>query len=67
MTQPIINRFEIQDNYIKGYATVEDQECEIISIPTMKGLYGMNMISMGDEALEDLITRINNSIKGITQ
>lgn len=63
MTNSItIHRLEIKGNYIKGYGLVEEKEYEAISIPTTKGLYGMNMIAVGDETLKDIVDIINNSL-----
>lgn len=57
-----LTRFDLRDNHIRGYVKVEETEYEAISIPTTKGLYGMNMIAMTDETLKGLIEMLNNSL-----
>jgi len=57
-----ITRFEVQDQYIKGYVVIDDQECEVISLPIHKGLNDVRMIYLNEETLTDIIEMINYSL-----
>lgn len=58
-----VDRITIENNTIIGYKFVEEKEYKNIIIPLIDLSNGLQQITISNEALNDLIATLNNSIK----
>lgn len=59
-----LTRVTIENKSIKGYGNdIEGKEWEYLNIPFSPTVYGLNAITISSEALTDIVTLLNNSIK----